>query len=247
MSLLVRDLVFRRGDRLVLGPLSADLRPGEMVGIVGPNGSGKSTLLRLLYGYLKPSQGGIRLGDRPLEQFEPRELARDMGACPQEGEPALDFTVEQALALAAGGDQRLTASRAQAFPFLRLSELWGRHLSELSGGEKQRIRLGRALLTQPPWLVLDEPANHLDLATGWSLLSYLRTPREGGVVVALHDLASACRFCHRLLVLEGGKMVHLATPFEALSDGVLERVFGLKGRVVPEHDHCRLEIDGVAE
>jgi iron complex transport system ATP-binding protein len=243
--LTLTELTFRRGERVILGPLNAQLPAGEMIGVVGPNGSGKSTLLRLLYGYLIPSGGTLHLDDQPLEQIEPRQLAQKLGACPQEGEPSLDFSVEQALALAAGGDRAVTAQRVERFPFLGLQDLYGRLLSQLSGGEKQRIRLGRALLSEPPWLVLDEPANHLDLATGWSLLSYLRQPRAGGVVVALHDLANACRFCHRLLVLDRGRMVALAPPIEALTPETLEQVFGLRGQVQRHDGQSLLEIQGV--
>lgn len=244
--LTLTELGFRRGDRDILGPLSLRLEAGEMVGVVGPNGSGKSTLLRLLYGYLTPTRGEVRLDDQPLGKFDPRALAQRMGACPQEAEPSLDFTVEQALALGLGGDLALAARRLEGYPFLALDELRGRLLSQLSGGEKQRVRLGRALLSEPSWLVLDEPANHLDLATGWSLLSYLRQPREGGVVVALHDLASACRFCHRLLVLQRGQMVALAPPSEALSAPILGSVFGLRGAVRVRDDEALLEIEGVS-
>ena len=246
MSLAVEGLTFARNGRHVLGPLTAEFLPGEMVGVVGPNGSGKSTLLRLLYGYLTPSEGSILLEGRPLHQIEPRQLARRLGACPQEAEASLDFSVEQALALALGGDLRLASQKLERLPFLGLQELYGRLLSQLSGGEKQRVRLGRALLGEPSWLVLDEPANHLDLATGWSLLSYLRQARHCGVVLALHDLANACRFCDRLLVLDGGRLVALGPPQQALEPEVLREVFRLRGQVARRDERTLLDIHGVA-
>lgn len=239
-------LRFRRGERDILGPLDLQFAPGELVGVVGPNGSGKSTLLRLLYGYLTCSQGTVEFEGQTLDSIPPRALAQRLGACPQEAEPSLDFTVEQALALGTGGDLALTWRRARNFPFLALEELQGRLLSQLSGGEKQRVRVARALLPEPPWLILDEPANHLDLATGWSLLSYLAQPRSGGVVVALHDLSNACRFCHRLLVLRQGQVVAFAPPTEALTPAILESVFGLRGLVRPGEGESFLEIAGVA-
>ena len=240
--MILRELTFQRAGKAILGPLSAELRPGELLGVVGPNGSGKSTLLRLLYGYLTPTAGGIELEGRRLPEFEPRQLAALVGACPQEAEPSLDFMVEQAIALSSRGDLPRSAERAARFPFLRLPELFGRPLSQLSGGEKQRVRLARALLPEPAWLVLDEPANHLDLATAWSLLAYLSQPRAGGVVVALHDLSFAVRFCHRLLVLDRGRLVTMAAPAEALSRETLAQVFGLAGEVRQN----QLELTGVA-
>lgn len=246
MALRLQNLTFARGGRRVLGPLSLSLQAGELVGVVGPNGSGKSTLLRLLYGFLTPSSGTIEFEGEPLQSIEPRQLARRLGACPQEAEPSLDFYVEQALALASPCAPRQLFDSLERFGFLRLGELRGRLLSELSGGEKQRVRLARAMLPEPPWLLLDEPANHLDLATGWSLLSYLREPRSGGVVVALHDLAFATRFCHRLLVLQRGQLVALSSPREALSAATLSEVFGLRGEVSLRDGDPHLEIEGVA-
>jgi iron complex transport system ATP-binding protein len=245
VSLALRDLAFRRDGRNILGPLEAELLPGELVGVVGPNGSGKSTLLRLLYGFLLPSAGKVELDGREVQRMEPRALACLMGACPQEAEPSLDFSVEQALALSAGGDLDLTRERAARLPFLKLAELYGRQLSQLSGGERQRIRLSRALLPEPAWLVLDEPANHLDLATGWSLLAYLRRPRAGATVVALHDLGSAVRFCHRLMVLQEGRLVALGPPGEALTPETLATVFALDAEVRQQPGHFQLEIRGV--
>lgn len=247
MSLVLEKLVFEREGRKVLGPLDLTLKSGELVGVVGPNGSGKSTLLRLLYGFLTPTSGNIYLEGESLAEVDPRRLAQRLGACPQEAEPTLDFFVEQALALApapVGGAESMKM-RLEQFDFLRIGELQGRMLSQLSGGEKQRVRLARALISEPPWLVLDEPANHLDLATGWSLLSYLSRPRTGAVVVALHDLAFAARFCHRLLVLKSGTLVTLAPPQEALTPETLASVFALKGGIVQRDGRPCLEIEGV--
>lgn len=246
MTLELFDVRFGRGDRSVLGPLTASFGGGELVGVVGPNGSGKSTLLRLLYGYLRPSSGEVRLQGEAISRIEPRRLARLLGACPQEAEPTLDFSVDQALALGLGGDVDSSWRRAAELPFLNLPELRGRQLSGLSGGEKQRIRVARALLPDPAWLVLDEPANHLDLATGWSLLEYLAKPRSGGVIVALHDLAFATRFCHRLVVLEGGLVRAFAPPEQALTETLLAGVFGLRGRVERGNGPPTLRVDGVA-
>ncbi len=247
MSFLLHEVCLeRRGERL-LGPLSLEIPCGELLGVVGPNGSGKSTLMRLLYGFLTPSQGQIKLHGRELERIPPAELTREVGACPQEAEPSLDFVTEQALALATGGDLERARSALEGYPFLRLEGLWERRLSQLSGGEKQRIRLARAFLTRPDWMVLDEPANHLDLATGWALMEHLftRQSSRGGVVVALHDLGSAVRFCRRLLVLEKGQMRAFASPQEALSTEILRDVFGLRAEVVLESGQPRLLVEGV--
>lgn len=246
MALSLRQLEFARRGRTILGPLSWELEGGQLVGVVGPNGSGKSTLLRLLYAYLTPSAGEIAWQGRALAEWSASALAALIGCCPQEAEPSLDFTAERAIALACHNDVALAAQRRDALPFLQLAPLWERRLSELSGGEKQRVRLARALIMDPPWLVLDEPANHLDLATAWALFDHLRQPRPGGVIVALHDLHFAVRCCDALLVLHQGRKVAFAPPEEALSRTILRQVFGLEGEVRQHHQRAYLDLQGVS-
>ncbi len=242
------DLVYERADRRVLGALNGEFRVGEFTGVVGPNGSGKSTLLRLLYDYLEPTQGTVELDRRKLRDHDPRALACLLGVCPQEPEPSLDFPVEQALALATNGDLQAMAQAVDSLDFLALQALFGRRLSELSGGEKQKVRLARAILIEKPWLVLDEPANHLDLRATWSLMSYLQSRRDSGVVCAMHDLSLAVAFCSRLLVLDRGIAVAFGPPSEVLTEDLLAEVFGLKAQVVTQSGGVvRLEISGVSD
>lgn len=246
MSFQLHEILVESGGRRRLGPLSLKLSQRHLLGVVGPNGSGKTTLLRLLYGYLTPTGGELTFDGRRLDEIPPRAFAARVGACPQEAEPSLDFAVEQALALATEGDTQQAKARSSELFFLGLDRLWGRRLSQLSGGEKQRVRLARAFFSRPDWLILDEPANHLDLATGWELMDFLRQRQApGGVVVALHDLSFAVRFCHRLLVLKDGQVVAHDSPEQALTPRVLEEVFGLSGRVTSQGSMNRLEIDGV--
>ena len=246
MGFQLREISVQSGGRHRLGPLSLELSESHLLGVVGPNGSGKTTLLRLLYGYLSPTEGKLTFDGRALDEIPPRTFAARVGACPQEAEPSLDFAVEQALALATEGDTEQAKRRSAELFFLGLDRLWGRRLSQLSGGEKQRVRLARAFFSRPDWLILDEPANHLDLATGWELMDFLRQRQApGGVVVALHDLSFAVRFCHRLLVLKQGRVVAHDAPERALTPEVLKEVFGLSGRVTSQESTNRLEIDGV--
>lgn len=247
MGFVLQDLSFSRGQRPVLGPLSTALEGRELVGVVGPNGCGKSTLLRLLYGYLEPVSGKVLLDDVGLQEISARELASRMGVCPQEPEATLDFSVEQALALALGGEPSDLPEQLSPLAFLGLEEMLSRRLSELSGGEKQKVRLARALLTRPPWLLLDEPANHLDLCTTWSLMDYLGATRDGGVLVALHDLHLAVRFCHRLVLLHQGRLVEQGPVEQVLTEENLVEVFGLRGCLIQESGRRpRLELEGPA-
>ena len=245
MGIQVEGIRLERNFKVILDDLSTAFPKGLVTGLVGPNGSGKSSLLRILYGYLPSSGGSVLLQDKDLRAWDPRELARHLGVCPQEAEPSLDFKVEQVLALRFGGQSDRLSKGLEGLEFLRLQELFGRSLSQLSGGEKQRVRLGTALLGQAPWLLLDEPANHLDLATAWSLFEYLNHQREGGVILALHNLSTAARYCRNLLVLHEGKKVAQGKPRDVLTPQLLGEIFRLKAKLDWTDERADLKISGV--
>ena len=245
MTFSLRRLTVERQGRPVLKSVSHVLESGQVIGVVGPNGSGKSTLLRTLYGFVEPDEGEIELNGRGLSLWNPRELASRLGVCPQEAEPSLDFRVEQVLALPLGGDLSGLREQAARLEFLSLPALFERTLSQLSGGERQRVRLGMALMRESPWLILDEPINHLDLATAWSLMRYLQKPREGGVILALHDLATAARYCRHLLVLNGGEKVAAGPPRDILTTEVLKSVFRLDATMDWSTEPPGLRVQGV--
>jgi len=226
----LRAVTVRRQGQDVLKSVEHCFERGLISGVVGPNGSGKSSLLRALYGYLEVDEGSVLLEDRELTRWNPRVLASRLGVCPQESEPSLDFRIDQVLALPLGGDLASMREQTARLDFLRLETLFGRTLSQLSGGERQRVRLGMALMKEAPWLILDEPINHLDLATGWSLMRYLQKPREGGVLLALHDLTTAANYCQHLLVLKDGEKVAAGSPRQVLTPELLKTVFRWRSR-----------------
>jgi len=247
LSFCLQELTVVRGDKEVVQDLSLTIPSGEVTGVVGPNGSGKSSLLRVLYGFFPVHKGQVSLDQTPLESWSPGGLSGRLGVCPQEAEPTLDFRVDQVLALPFAGDQKKVDEAVRDFPFLRLLELRKKKLSQLSGGERQRVRLGMSLGRRSPWLILDEPANHLDLATAWSLMEYLAASRSGGVIMALHDLATAARYCDRLIVLKSGQLAAFGPPREVLTEELLAGVFSLRGRMEWTGERPRLLIEGVIE
>ncbi len=244
MSIRVTKLCLERRGRRLLGPVDLRVSPSGPIGVVGPNGSGKSSLLRLLYGFFQPTSGEIFLEERPLDSYAPQRLARLLGVCPQEAEPTLDFTVQQALSL--GYSERPAQPPELDLDFLRLPPLFQRRLSELSGGEKQRVRLARALMGSPKWLLLDEPVNHLDLRTSWALFERLAQLPGRGILIALHDLQLAVRFCTQLVVLDRGELRGFGPTTEVLTTELLADVFGLRAAVEHDGGAPRLRIDGLA-
>jgi iron complex transport system ATP-binding protein len=236
----VSGLAVDRGAARIVADLDLVVRPGEVVGVLGPNGSGKSTLLKAVYRVLRPSAGAVRLGDDDVAALKPRAVARRMAVVAQEGGVDFDFTVTEVVAMGRtphhGSLDRDTpedaAVVAAALARVGMSALAGRAFPTLSGGEKQRVLVARALAQQAGVLVLDEPTNHLDIRFQLELLD-LVAGLGVTTLAALHDLNLAARSCHRLYVLASGRVVAAGTPAEVLTPEVVRDVFGVDAVTVP--------------
>lgn len=225
-------------EAVVLRGVSLAARPGELVAVLGPNGSGKSTLLRVLAGTLSPSAGRVALEGRALAELSRRQVARVVAVVPQESDVAFGFTVGEVVAMGRaprqGGllipseeDRRLTL---EALRQCELESLVSRPVGELSGGERRRVVLARALAQQPDVLLLDEPAAHLDIRHAVELyrLVHDMTRSKGMACVAvMHDLNSAARWADRVVLLREGRVVRDGAIADVLSPDVLGEVFGL--------------------
>ncbi|MFG3545869.1 ABC transporter ATP-binding protein [Streptomyces sp. NPDC047725] len=224
----------------VVEDVSLHADSGRFVGLVGPNGSGKSTVLRCVYRALRPTAGAVRVGGDDLQALSARESARRIAALPQEASAEFDFTVAEVVAMGRLPHQGAVARETEADRRACAAALEGAgagHLADrgfltLSGGEKQRVLIARALAQQPRVLVLDEPTNHLDIAQQLEVLSLLRA---GGrtVLTALHDLNLAALHCDLLHVVDGGRIVASGTPHDVLTPGLLADVFGVRAHRVP--------------
>jgi iron complex transport system ATP-binding protein len=223
-----------RDQEKILADFSVQLGKGCFAGIIGPNGSGKTTLLRCVYGALKPKSGTIFLNTRDIRQMKPMELARSMAAVLQESPSDFDFTVEEmvmmgrhphkkGLALKNLHDRELVQ---QALNRVGLADFQHRRFSSLSGGEKQRVRLARALVQEADLLILDEPTNHLDIRYAIEILSLVQS--LGITVLAvLHDLNLAAAYCDVLYLVAQGKVVAYGKPEDILTPQRIQAVFGV--------------------
>lgn len=237
MSLLrLTGVEARRGAAVVLAGADLTVEPGEVVGLVGANGSGKTSLMRAALGLMRTSAGEVELGGAPLRTLSEPARARIVGYLPQERRVGWNLPAWRIAALGAPS-HRGDAGRAAALAALErvgLAEVARRGVLELSGGERGRVLLARLLATGAPLLVADEPAAGLDPDAQLRAMELLReeAARGAGVLVSLHDLGLAARFCDRLAVLQGGRIVANGPPTLALSPAVLRAAFGLDGELV---------------
>ena len=235
VCLEVRQLAFAY-PHFRLQPLNFSLRRGELLAIIGPNASGKSTLLKLLAGLLPPAAGAVLLDGRRVTALSLRERARRLAVVQQESPllfpiRVLPFVLQGRHAylqpLGFESEPDLQVARA-ALLKTRTGHLIERLVQELSGGEKQRVLLARALAQQPELLLLDEPTLHLDIGFQVELLRLVQTLARRdryGVVLVSHELNLAAESADTLLLLHQGRALRYGTPAEVLERAVLEQVF----------------------
>jgi iron complex transport system ATP-binding protein len=235
----------------VLDAVDLTAPAGLVTGLIGPNGSGKSTLLRALAGSDAPDAGEVRLGGQV--HVDRRERARLVAVMEQEGTSDTDLRVADVVALGrlphrgrlAPASDHDTAVCARALATVGLAGTGSRRWRTLSGGERQRVHLARVLAQEPAVLLLDEPTNHLDVQHQHELLGLLAGTGLT-VVVVLHDLALAARYCDRLLVLHQGRAHAAGPPAEVLTEATLRDVFGVRAALTPDGKRVRVEVLGAA-
>jgi iron complex transport system ATP-binding protein len=237
-TLEARSLSFRYSQP-VLEDFSLALRRGEVTGIIGPNGCGKTTALRLLDGILKPSSGEVLLeGGRPLRSMRRREIAQHIAMVPQNGTLLYSQTVFEfampgrAPHLSLLGFEQSTDEAAvrEALRMTRLSEMSGRRVSEISGGEKQRLLLARALAQQAAVLLVDELTANLDVNFQVELMRLVRSVthnRSLATLVVSHEINLLAAFVDRIVLLSGGRTRASGTPADVLTQANLRTLFGL--------------------
>ena len=246
MTLSAEKVSVERGQSLIVNEASVAVECGQMIALVGPNGAGKSTLLRTLAGELSAKRGRVSLDDRRLSDFSPIKLARHRAVMAQSTTVVFDFTVEEILGLGwLQSAQRTAAERESALREVaaqcQVSHLLDRTFNTLSGGEKQRVQFARCLLQvwQPTeqlekrYLLLDEPTSSLDLAHELLVLELAcrHAKRGAGVLVVLHDLNLAARFCDRIVLMFDGRVVDDGEPQDILGEEILSDIYATPIRV----------------
>jgi iron complex transport system ATP-binding protein len=246
------DLAFAYGERLVLDGVSLLVEKGEMIGVLGPNGSGKTTLLKILSGVLTAS-GEVKLNGKDIRSYGRRALSRLFAVVPQESQIQFPFTVAEIVLMGRAsrhnlfgleGEPDLEAAR-KSMEVTETLSLADRYLHELSGGEKQRVMIARALAQEPEILLLDEPAAFFDLKHQLRVFGLMRRlNRERGltIVAALHDLNLAALFFPRLVLLAGGKIFCDGGAKDVLTEETIREVYGVEVRVQRDPADGRVQV-----
>lgn len=227
------------GGRTVLHNVSVELVPGTLTGVLGPNGAGKSTMLRCMSRMLRPGSGKVLLDGRDLfNEYGERESARQIALVPQEETAAFPLSVREVVELGrtpfVGSfgwlGRRDVRTAREAIREMDLTGLVSRRMDELSGGERKRVQVARALAQEARVLIFDEPAAHLDIAHALELFGLLRRLAAAGktVIVAMHELWLLARFCDRLLLVSHGRLVKDGDPVRVLGSAAAAKAFGVK-------------------
>lgn len=232
----VNNLSFSYGNKEILSNLSFQINKGEILGIIGPNGSGKTTLLSVISGFYTDIQGEVLFQGKSVKEYKKIELARSFAFLEQEGTPHLSFTVEEIVSMGTYPWQKQLVKDSREYldtvdhvlKTLEMANLRNVPLYKLSGGERQLVALARAMVQQPQVIFLDEPTNYLDIRHQILFMQHIKNWQEEKqltVVIVLHDLNLAARYCERLLLLNNGKQELIGDPEQVLNQSNIEKVY----------------------
>lgn len=233
----VRSISFRYHHDWVLQDVSFRIRKGDFIGLIGPNGSGKTTLLKILYHHLAPQQGEVLFDQIPLSKMSRRQIAKRIAMVAQETHILFPFTALEVVLMGRSpyvGHHLFESAidlkiAREAMAWTETSSLAGRAMDELSGGERKRVLIARALAQEPELLLLDEPTANLDIHHQQDFLDLILTlNKDRGLttLMASHDMNIASEFCDHLILLNHGKIDCFGRPEEVVTRETIARVYG---------------------
>ncbi|UCX06561.1 ABC transporter ATP-binding protein [Shewanella glacialimarina] len=245
-ALVVNQLSWRYDDTQILADISFSLTANKMLGIIGPNGAGKSSLLRCLYRYIAPSCGTISLFGQDINQFNGKAFATQVAVVQQDTPQFFDMNTSQLIAMGLtphkGMFDGYTADDNQlvndAINLVGLADKAFLQYGQLSGGEKQRALIARAIVQRPKLLILDEPTNHLDIRYQIQILELVKSLGIT-VIASIHDLNLASAMCDHLLLLNKGLLVAQGCPTEVLTEAQIGDVFEVCCEVKKHPQHAK--------
>lgn len=240
VNITIKDLTFSYNSHKILDDLNIVVGDSEVLSLVGPNGSGKTTLIKCIDRILKP-RGSILLDGKEMEEMSRQEVARQIGYVPQSSSAPLATTVFDTVLMGRRphigwrvADYDLDKV-AEVLELLHLDDLGMREFSQLSGGQKQKVLIARALAQEPAILLLDEPTSNLDILHQLEVMetvSHLVKEKKISAVMAIHDLNLASRFSDKLVMLKNGRVYAAGEPKSLLNEANIGNVYGIEAMVM---------------
>ncbi|MFV0504206.1 MAG: ABC transporter ATP-binding protein [Lachnospirales bacterium] len=232
MELSIKNIKVSLSNIDIVKDVSLHVKKGRFVGIIGPNGCGKSTLLKSVYKVNKPKGGSIYLNEIDLINTMPKVVSKSLGVVGQFNEMSFDFSVKEMVLMGRTPHKGLLEPDNaedykivnKALEQVNLIDYADRSYISLSGGEKQRVILARAIAQEPKFLILDEPTNHLDIKYQLQILRVVKELKVG-VLAALHDLSLTCDYCDYVYVMKKGKIVTHGDPHDLLTKELIQEVY----------------------
>lgn len=243
MKLAITDLSFGYNGKATIEDVFLEVERGAVVSLVGPNGAGKSTLIKCIDRILRPQRGTVLVDGKAASLMGSKDFSRMMGYVPQSTKEIFPYTVFDIVLMGrrphigwrvTGGDVKVVA---KTLKFMGIEQFASRYFDELSGGEKQKIAMARAIVQEPEILLLDEPTSNLDIK---HQLEVMRTVRllveKGGIsaIMAMHDLNLASRFSDKIVMLKDGRVFEMGRPESVLIPENIEKVYGVRAEVIKD-------------
>ena len=238
MKLNVENISYSINSKLIVDGVSLGVEEGSFVGLVGPNGCGKSTLLKNIYKVYKPDSGAVYIDGKDISRLSNKETAKEMSVMQQENNVEFDMNVFDMVMLGRYSHQKMFGTNMvkegeivrDALAEVGMSGYEDRSFLSLSGGEKQRTLVARALVQQADLIILDEPTNHLDIGYQYQIMNILKN-QELTVFSSIHDLNIAACYCDRIVLMKAGQIVDFGTPEDMFVPEKIKALFGVDTQV----------------
>ena len=243
MVLDISSLSFNFGSKNILADIDLSIKDNGIVGIIGPNGSGKSTLLKCIYRVLKPKTGTIFIDGKNINDYQFKETAKKMAVVAQHNDTHFDFNVLEMVLIGRSPHKKFVERDSaedielayKALEQVNMKDFADRNFSSLSGGEKQRIILARALVQNTDCLILDEPTNHLDIKHQLHFMS-LAKDLKITVISAIHDLNIAAMYCDKIYALKEGQIIASGSVNEVITEEVIKTLYDVEAKIIYDEE-----------
>ena len=248
-ALLIDDLSISVGKKQIIKDICLHVQEGLFMGLLGPNGCGKSTLLKAVYQAIRPQGGTISLFSQDVLSMRRKELAKQLSAVTQFNEIDFDFSVKQMVMIGRTPHKKMIDRDTtedyeiadKAIAAVGLSGFADRSFSTLSGGEKQRVVLARAIAQEPQFMILDEPTNHLDIKYQLQIISVVKNLNIS-ILAPMHDLTLAAECCDYIYLMKNGEIIAHGLPQEVITESNVEKVYDVRCRIYPNPVNGKLAI-----